>query len=255
MAGMTPHRTITLEALDKQFVASTTDELLRLSDSFKLSLDAHDARLCVEHLLYVQQINSYMNLTRITDIHEALTLHILDSLALIPMFPATSQHFLDMGTGAGFPGVPFHVVTGASGILLDSVGKKIDAVNACIKQLGLHGITGVHARLEEFATEQSRAFDTVLARAVGQLPLLIEYGTPFLSDDGYLVLAKANPSHNEYESGLKAAKLCGLELSQTNEFDLPENLGHRTVFLFHKISEPHVKLPRPVGAAKRNPLA
>lgn len=248
-------RTINLEILDEQIVASTADELLELAHSFGLSLDTTSARLCVEHLLYVQQINSYMNLTRITDMHEALTLHILDSLSLLDILPCKPQYFLDMGTGAGFPGIPFHVMTGSSGVLLDSVGKKIDAVNACIKQLGLSGISGVHARLEEFAATQGHIFDTVLARAVGQLPLLIEYGTPFLANDGSLVLAKANPSDDEFAAGLRAAKICGLELVQTKEFELPENLGHRTVFLFHKVSEPRIKLPRTVGLAKKNPLA
>lgn len=254
MATSLPRRSITLEALDARLIASLGDELLALSSALNLQLDLNTAQLCVEHLLYVQQINSYMNLTRITDLHEALVLHILDSLALTQILPTVSHRFLDMGTGAGFPGVPFHLQTGSAGVLLDSVGKKIDVVNACIKQLGLAEIVGVHARLEEFALKEARLFDTVLARAVGQLPLLIEYGTPFLSDDGYLVLAKANPSDDEHLAGLKAAKLCGLELSQTVEFDLPENLGHRTVFLFHKIAEASIKLPRAVGMAKKEPL-
>ena len=254
MTGSAMQRSIHLEPLDEQIVLSMTDELLQLSSDFHLALEFDVARLCVEHLLYVQQINSFMNLTRITDMHEALVLHILDSLSLAQRLSITPNRFLDMGTGAGFPGIPFHVMTGSSGVLLDSVGKKIDAVNTCIQQLALSDVTGIHARLETFAIEGAHSFDTVLARAVGQLPLLIEYGTPFLTMNGNLVLAKANPSAEERSSGLNAAKICGLELSSVCEFDLPENLGHRSVFYFHKVSEPHVNLPRAVGLAKRNPL-
>lgn len=246
---------INLEPLDKDCVASLTDELLMLSESFGLSFDLKVALLCVKHLLYVQQINRVMNLTRITNLHEALTLHILDSLSLNQVLQHAPQRFLDMGTGAGFPGIPFHVVTGSEGILLDSVGKKIDAVNTCINKLELKGVTALHARLEDYALVAARSFDTVLARAVGQLPLLIEYGTPFLSDDGYLILAKANPTDKECQAGLNAAVICGLELSDMHEFDLPKNLGHRTIFVFHKISEPQIKLPRPIGMAKKNPIA
>lgn len=254
MSALGSQHTIELEPIDEQLVASLSDELLHLASSFSLTLDDAAAQLCVEHLLYVQQINSYMNLTRITDVHEALTLHILDSLALAQILPSNPTRFLDMGTGAGFPGIPFHVLTRSSGVLLDSVGKKIAAVNACIKQLGLKEIIGVHARLEEFALKESHSFDVVLARAVGQLPLLLEYGTPFLSDDGYLVLAKAFPSEDERSSGLKAASLCGLNLLDVFEFDLPGDLGHRSIFLFRKVKEPSVRLPRPVGIAKKNPL-
>lgn len=251
----TADRVITLMPLDEHDVASFTQELLDLAAPYDLSLSEDMARTCVSHLLYVQQVNTYMNLTRIVDMHEALTLHILDSLLLTRVLPVTPSHFLDMGTGAGFPGIPFHIFTGSYGVLLDSVGKKIKAVSAFIDALGLHGIQGVHARLEEYALREHRAFDLVCARAVGQLPLLIEYATPFLEEDGYLLLAKANPDDDELSSGLKAASICGLKLVRTDEFDLPEGLGHRTVLLYQKVGNPKIQLPRPTGTAKRQPLA
>lgn len=247
-------RPITLKPLNEGQVNDLTSELMAVASGFGLELNSDVASTCVQHLLYVQQVNEYMNLTRITDVHEALILHVIDSLALSRDLPIVPERFLDMGTGAGFPGIPFHILSGCPGVLLDSVGKKVDAVNAFIKALSLDSISGVHARLEEFALKEGGQFDIVFARAVGQLPTLIEYGAPFLEDDGYLVLAKANPTDAEFSSGSHVAEICGLEMVDNNEFELPLNLGHRSVLLYQKVCHPQIKLPRATGMAKRSPL-
>lgn len=235
-------------------IASLVDEVVSLAFELDIELDAETAERCVHHLLYVNQVNQVMNLTRIKDIHDALILHIVDSLALYRDLPIEPEHFLDMGTGAGFPGIPFALYTSCSGVLLDSVGKKIDAVNAFISALGIEGVEGIHDRCESYAIKMRGKFDTVFARAVGQMSMIIEYGAPFLEDDGYLVVAKANPEPSELKQAEKCADICGLELIGCDEFDLPRGLGHRSVFLYQKVSEPAVRLPRAIGLAKRQPL-
>lgn len=255
MSQSQAHRPIHLELLDEAQVTELTAELLSLSNDFGLEIEQQIAESCVRHLLYVQQVNSYINLTRITDLHDALVLHVLDSLALVNSLPSAPHRFLDMGTGAGFPGLPFHILTDSDGVLLDSVGKKINAVNAFIDALDMNGITGVHARLEEYARQESAQFDCVLARAVGSLPLLIEYATPFLSDNGFVLLSKALPTDDEINAGNNVADICGLKLINTREFDLPLNLGHRTVLHYQRVGEPRIVLPRAVGLASKSPLA
>lgn len=235
-------------------VAELARELIAYCSQLDLDLDVSDAKLCVRHLLMVNQVNQYMNLTRISDIHEALVLHVVDSLSLTRDLPIEPERFLDMGTGAGFPGIPFAIYTGCEGVLLDSVGKKVNAVNAFITELGLDAVTAVHDRCESYASKHASEFDTVFARAVGQMNLIVEYATPFIEEDGYLVMAKANPSDEERRIAGKTAELCGLELVGVDEFDLPCDLGHRTVFLYQKVSKPKVKLPRAVGLAKKQPL-
>lgn len=235
-------------------VADLARELIGYFSQLDLDLDLSDAELCVRHLLMVNQVNQYMNLTRISDIHEALVLHVVDSLSLTRDLPIEPERFLDMGTGAGFPGIPFAIYTGCEGVLLDSVGKKINAVNAFITELGLDAVTAIHDRCESYASKHASEFDTVFARAVGQMNLIVEYATPFIEEDGYLVMAKANPSDEERRIADKTAELCGLELVGVDEFDLPCDLGHRTVFLYQKVSKPKVKLPRAVGLAKKQPL-
>lgn len=249
-------RTITLETLDmpESEQIALANEVVELCNHIEIDVAVDQALQCVRHLLYVQQVNQYMNLTRINDMHEALILHIVDSLSLARSLPMEPERFLDMGTGAGFPGIPFQILMDCEGVLLDSVGKKISAVNAFIDGLGLDGIAGVHDRLESYAEKERGGFDMVLARAVGQLPTIIEYGTPFLEDGGYLVLAKANPTSDELRAGEKAAHVCGLEFVGCDEFELPEDMGHRSVLMYQKVDEPRIALPRPVGTAKRTPL-
>lgn len=235
-------------------VADLARELIGYCSQLDLDLDLSDAELCVRHLLMVNQVNQYMNLTRISDIHEALVLHVVDSLSLTRDLPIEPERFLDMGTGAGFPGIPFAIYTGCEGVLLDSVGKKVNAVDAFIAELGLDTVSAVHDRCESYASKHASEFDIVFARAVGQMNLIVEYATPFIEEDGYLVMAKANPSDEERRIADKTAELCGLELVGVDEFDLPCELGHRTVYLYQKVSKPRVKLPRAVGLAKKQPL-
>lgn len=235
-------------------VADLARELIGYCSQLDLDLDLSDAELCVRHLLMVNQVNQYMNLTRISDIHEALVLHVVDSLSLTRDLPIEPERFLDMGTGAGFPGIPFAIYTGCEGVLLDSVGKKINAVDAFIAELGLDTVAAVHDRCESYASKHASEFGIVFARAVGQMNLIVEYATPFIEEDGYLVMAKANPSDEERRIADKTAELCGLELVGVDEFDLPCELGHRTVYLYQKVSKPRVKLPRAVGLAKKQPL-
>lgn len=225
------------------------------SDALGIEVSHDVASVCVRHLLMVNQVNQWMNLTRITDLDDALLLHIVDSLALSLGLPFEPESFLDLGTGAGFPGIPLGSLTGASGILLDSVGKKVSAVRAFIRALNLDGLQAVHDRAESFAVDHHEQFDLVVARAVGQSGMLIEYATPCLEMDGYLMLAKANVSSDEMRVAQKTATICGLELVGQTQFDLPKDLGHRTLLLYQKVSDSRIALPRTVGLAKREPLA
>lgn len=249
-------RRIQLHALgeSEEQISNLVNELISYCLELDIEVSRDEAEMCIKHLLMVNQVNDYMNLTRIQDIHDALILHIVDSLALTRDLPIEPERFLDIGTGAGFPGIPFCVYTGCDGVLLDSVGKKVQAVQAFIEELGLKGVEAVHDRCESYATAHHHAFDIVLARAVGQMNLIVEYATPFLEEDGYLIVAKANPSKDECHIADQTASICGLELIGSDEFELPRGLGHRTVFLYQKVSNPKIHLPRPVGLAKKQPL-
>lgn len=231
-------------------------ELKKLAVSYGLTVSQDVLYGCLDHLLMVVDVNRHMNLTRITTPHEALVLHILDSLLLLPLFSrAPEGAYLDMGTGAGYPGIPLALALGRSTVLLDSVGKKVQAVKEFCDALNLSHVSCVHDRLESYAVSARGEFAIVTARAVAALPVLVEYATPFLAADGLFIAAKARPSDEELVAGRVAAEKCGLEQIDCIEFDLPLELGHRTVICYRRMRKPLVKLPRAVGMAKKSPLA
>lgn len=239
--------------MDEHLVEQLIDEL----SQFGISLTQEQAQMLVSYLGLVIEKNKVVNLTRITNPSEAITLHLVDSL--LPLVSNSlhvdeSSKILDMGTGAGFPGVPVAVVTGAQALLVDSVRKKTDAVAEFVAALGLGNVSTRHSRLEELARELTSSQDVVFARAVARTNVLIEYATPFLSQNGVLVVEKGRPEDDEITEAEKAASLCGLSLVSRETFELPHDLGHREILIYKKVGKSKIKLPRRTGLAKSQPL-
>ena len=239
--------------VDEHLVEQLIDEL----SQFGISLTQEQAQMLVSYLGLVIEKNKVVNLTRITNPSEAVTLHLVDSLlplASNSLHVDESSKILDMGTGAGFPGVPVAVVTGAQALLVDSVRKKTDAVAEFVAALGLGNVSTRHSRLEELARELTSSQDVVFARAVARTNVLIEYATPFLSQNGVLVVEKGRPEDDEITEAEKAASLCGLSLVSRETFELPYDLGHREILIYKKVGKSKIKLPRRTGLAKSQPL-
>ena len=239
--------------VDEHLVEQLIDEL----SQFGISLTQEQAQMLVSYLGLVIEKNKVVNLTRITNPSEAITLHLVDSL--LPLVSNSlhvdeSSKILDMGTGAGFPGVPVAVVTGAQALLVDSVRKKTDAVAEFVAALGLGNVSTRHSRLEELARELTSSQDVVFARAVARTNVLIEYATPYLSQNGVLVVGKGRPEDDEITEAEKAAALCGLSLVSHETFELPHDLGHREILIYKKVGKSKIKLPRRTGLAKSQPL-
>ena len=230
--------------------------LISYCKDYSLKVSDENLRVCIQHLDLVLEANKSINLTRILNIEDAAVLHILDSLVLLfYISKAPEGALLDMGTGAGFPGVPLTIASGRKAVYIDSVGKKVDAVNSFVKELGLKHAHAVHVRLEEYARTHKKQFAVVTARALAPLPVLVEYASPFLKDGGLFVVTKGNPSDKELQSGLAAAKKCGFTTLMTDDLDLPNGLGHREFIILKKTRQASVSLPRANGMAKKNPLA
>lgn len=232
-------------------------QLLGELSGYGIACSEDAARTLVSYLDLVIEKNKVVNLTRIFEPEEAVTLHLVDSL--LPLACAgveigAESSVLDMGTGAGFPGVPIAVVIGAQALLVDSVGKKVKAVQEFVDKLGLGNVATRHARLEDLAREIPRSQDYVFARAVAQTNVLIEYATPFLKQGGCLVVEKGRPEDDELCEAERAAALCGLELVSRETFELPHDLGHREILVYRRVRKSKVKLPRKVGMAKSAPL-
>lgn len=235
-----------------------SDELRELlysdASSFGIELTDNQTYLLLKYIDLVVEKNKVINLTRITDPISAIRLHLIDSLLLAAAVSSKCK-FIDIGTGAGMPGIPFAIATGSNGYLLDSVGKKIIAVNEFINELGLQkSLLGVNSRAEEFVLKCHHTLDLVMARAVAPLCTLVEYASPFLHTDGLFLAAKSRITNEELSDGLKAASIVGLSMVSRETFELPDNAGHREILVFQKNGKEKVRLPRKNGMAKNHPL-
>ena len=219
---------------------------------YGIELDDRQSKLLLRHLQLVLEKNQQVNLTRIVDPVEAVRLHIIDSLLLARH--VTGSTFIDIGTGAGYPGIPLGVVTDARGVLLDSIAKKTDAVKAFIRDLGLTGeLTVVCDRVESYALDHRYEFSCVVARAVAPTEVLLEYASPLLEDGGTLVVTKGDAVEDEAEIA-RVAALCGFQDVSRETLELPCYSGLRVVSVFKKVEKEKVKLPRRVGMARKRPL-
>lgn len=233
------------------------EQLRRELEDQGIFCDACQASLLIRHLMLVIDKNRSMNLTRITDPADAVTLHVVDSLlslACSGVSLSVGDSFVDMGTGGGFPGICLGIMTGARGLLVDSVGKKVLAVREFIDELGLHDLSATKMRLEELPLMAYEPQDYVVARAVAQSNILIEYAAPLLKNQGILILEKARPTVDEFNHADKAAQICGMSLVSRETFELRDALGHREIILYRKTRPSRITLPRKVGVAKQKPL-
>ena len=221
-----------------------------------LDVRDRDCELLARHLDLVINKNHTLNLTRIDSVEDGAYLHVVDSLLLLgAVGAAPAGPMLDIGTGAGFPGIPLSIVAHRRGTLVDSVGKKVAAVEEFLHELGLDAyLEARHIRVEDLAREQRGRYAVVTARAVAQTNVLVEYAAPLLQGRGRLVVAKARPSEEELETADRAAVLCGLKRVSRETFELPGDRGHREVISYERVGKPSIRLPRATGMAKKKPL-
>lgn len=207
--------------------------------------------LLARHAELVLEANAVMNLTRITDPDDVLDLHIQDSLGPFSGSPLPSGRIVDVGSGAGYPGIPLAIM-GHEMTLCESVKKKaaflVDAVNA----LGLQ-CEVVPLRAEELAAVRADSFSAVTARAVSALPALVELAAPLLSAGGCLFAMKGRLEAAERDQADRAAVICGMTCRVIEEYHLPRG-DARTLCVYEKTGKPRIALPRRPGMAQRQTL-
>ena len=203
--------------------------------------------------------NKKMNLTVITELNEVIQKHFLDSAAL-GKYCRLNQHLslADVGSGAGFPGIPLKILfPELEVILMDSVGKRVTFMKEVISQLGLQKIEAVHGRAEDLARagEYREKFDFCVSRAVADLSSLVEYCLPFVKIDGLFVAYKSANVEEEIERAGKAIQLLGGRLDKKEEFQIPNSSYRRTFLFIQKIHQTKNKYPRKAGTPTKMPLA
>ena len=165
------------------------------------------------------------------------------------------MNYIDIGTGGGFPGLPLAIMSNNKTLLVDSIGKKINAVQSMINEIGLEEkVKAEKLRAEEIPNTYKQKFDFVTFRAVAKTNILLEYAEPFLAFQGTLIVMKANVDEIELQDASQAAKIFGYENVSRETFELPNDFGHREILLYKKVTKSKIKLPRKPGMAKTTPF-
>ena len=206
----------------------------------------------------VTEKNKVMNLTAITDYEEFVIKHFVDSLMITKVMDMTgTMTVLDIGTGAGFPGVPIKIVYPETKVLLlDSLNKRLNFLNEVIEELGLKDITTIHSRAEELQAkgEYREKFDLCVSRAVSALPTLSEYCLPYVKLGGKFVAYKATGADEEIEASKTAIRVLGGEIKETTHFTIKDTDYIRVLISIEKVKNTPKKYPRSGGKPSKNPL-
>lgn len=199
--------------------------------------------------------NQRLNLTRITEPQEVILKHFIDSMMLEKL--VSGVKFADLGTGAGFPGVPLKILRPELDIvLMDSLKKRLDFLDVVIKKLNLYGMMTVHARVEDFGRNllYRAQFDTVSSRAVARLPVLLEYALPVLKVNGLFLAPKGPRYESEMEESGKALQILGGKVEGIDQYSLGEGAEHRVIIRIKKLKETPFQYPRQAGTPTKSPI-
>lgn len=199
--------------------------------------------------------NQKINLTAIEDDKDVITKHFVDSLSITP-FLKNVKKLIDVGTGAGFPGLPVKIVRPELEIvLLDSLEKRIGFLNTVISELHMGKITTLHSRAEDAGNSPKyrEKFDAVTARAVASLPVLLEYCLPLVKTGGIFIAMKGSSLSEADEAG-KALSILGGTIEGVKEFTLPGSDMKRNIIVIRKLRQTPTKYPRKAGKPSKEPL-
>ena len=221
----------------------------------ELGLDAAKAEPLEAFARAVLERNQVMNLTAITDEADFARLHLLDSAVLLNVAEIKGKRVIDVGTGAGFPGVPLCILCGDFDLtLLDSTGKRIDFLRETCLALGLTGVDCVHARAEEFAAARREAFDLATSRAVASLPVLCELCLPLVRVGGQFLAMKSAQSDDELDGAKRAIETLGARLNRVVDYTIPTSDVTHRVIVIDKVRPTPKQYPRAFGQIKKKPL-
>ena len=200
--------------------------------------------------------NKFMNLTGITEPEEVITKHFIDSLTVLDKIDKNAS-IIDVGTGAGFPGIPIKIAFPETKVvLLDSLNKRIKFLNEVIEKLELNNIETIHGRAEEYGRNKNHRekYDIAIARAVAPLNILLEYLIPFAKVNGKCLCMKGSSSEEEIINSKNAIKILGGEIVKTEDFYIPNTDIKRRIVQVNKVKETNNKYPRKAGTPSKEPL-
>ena len=231
------------------------DELSDKSEKIGINLKQIDLEKFYNYMNLLLEWNEKINLTAITEPQEIILKHFIDSLT-IEKYIRKGIKLIDVGTGAGFPGIPLNIAGNDINItLLDSLNKRITFLEDVIKKLQLKNINAIHSRVEDFASNKKNReiFDIATSRAVAPLNVLLEYLLPLVKVNGICICMKGS-NKEEIEIANNALKVLGGKIEQIDEITLPDSDIKRNIIIVRKVNRTPEKYPRKAGTPSKEPL-
>lgn len=234
------------------------EQLKKKSEMLDISLSEEQLQQFLTYYEMLVEKNKVMNLTAITEKEEVIDKHFIDSISLNKAMDVTKPlKILDLGTGAGFPGIPLKIAyPNLELTLLDSLNKRIKFLDEVIEALSLEGIVTIHGRAEDYAKQASyrEQFDICVSRAVANLATLSEYCLPYVKEGGCFISYKSGSVEEELEQSKKAIFELGGKVKEVIAFTLPETDIERTFVVIEKVRKTPKKYPRKAGLPSKEPI-
>ena len=231
---------------------------LLFDETKKNGMELSDKQIAQFNLYYelLTAKNKVMNLTAITEYNDVVKKHFIDSMMISRVLDMKKINLLcDVGTGAGFPGIPLKIVYPHLHLtLVDSVGKRVNFLSEVVEKLGLEDVEAIHSRTEDLAhnSKYREKYDLVTARAVASMNVLSEYCIPYAKIGGYFAAYKSGNIEEEIENAKNAVKTLGGKIEKKDMFELYE-MG-RSIVLIRKVNSTPKIYPRKAGTPSKNPL-
>lgn len=232
------------------------EKMNQYSKALNIIIDDIQIEKFYQYMELLLEWNEKINLTAITEPDDIILKHFIDSIT-INKYIENDKKVLDIGTGAGFPGIPEKIIREDINIVLaDSLNKRINFLREVIQEIGLENINAVHGRAEELAHNKlyREKFDVVTSRAVAPLNTLLEYMLPFVKVNGLCICMKGSNAEEEIAISEKALEELGGEILDINKFQLPNTDISRNIIVIKKINPTKNKYPRKAGTPSKDPI-
>ncbi len=232
--------------------------LIDATKALNLSINQKQIEQFILYKDLLLEWNNKINLTAITDEKEIILKHFIDSISMMTVYKIKDNiNVIDVGTGAGFPGVPLKIMCNNINLtLLDSLNKRIKFLNELVDRLQLENVRCIHSRAEDSGKDKTyrQKYDLCVSRAVANLSVLSEYCLPFVSVGGYFISFKSVNIDNELKEAEQAIKQLGAKLESINTIKIPYSDIEHSIIIIKKIQQTPEQYPRKAGIALKQPI-
>lgn len=231
-------------------------EIKEKLEKININIEEVQAKKLYKYMNLILEWNEKINLTAITEPKEVILKHFVDSLTILK-YLEKEEKVIDVGTGAGFPGIPLNIMKNdCNYTLLDSLNKRITFLNEVINNLELKNINTIHSRVEEAGKNKKyrESYDIATSRAVASLNILLEYLLPLVKVGGKCICMKASNVEEEIELAKNAIKVLGGEIEKIENITLPDSDMVRNILIIKKVKQTPEKYPRKPGIPSKEPI-